>query len=187
MKLHALLLYLVVMVVGALYFYTDFKQKETITITSEIAEINPILVNRKYFDKKLGETGFWREQNITIYNNAPLKSVTVKKLSIILTDRPQLWGQSVEKADASKPHILSSYGQEYDSRNNLLKLYIHIDRNSYMKSNLNKYYSGQLLYAAYDMTHHFYTGQQNNRFVELEPFLRDFKENPENNLVVKLN
>ncbi len=139
-----------VVIIFAVYFWYHAITK--ITIASDIPGITAALSNQKYFEQKLDEVGFWKPGNITVYSLMGTGPVTAKKIKIVLTDAPQLYGRLVEDPASNKSKIFRSYGQFYDGRNGYLTVYLHVDRTGLNDDEINRKYSAELLTAIFDMT-----------------------------------
>lgn len=175
---------LIDVVLALIVFKQDFLSrfiKHSITINTVVPSSSATFTNKRYLDDKLNELGFWNVENV-IFRDKFIRKVSVDRLNIELTNKPQSWGKNVDASE--NPVTLYSYGQRYDAQNKLMKLTIHVNPVLSTEKSPDESYSYSILLAIFDLTQpteDTLTEREN----KLKKFLDDFFKDSSNNSFVK--
>lgn len=153
-----------------------------LNISSEAPDIEAAFSNKKYVNKKLEELGFWKKGAVRYYTPTKVDRVTVNSLKIVITDKPQSWGQRSDSTSGDAIHY--SYGQRYDVETKLMTLLIHVSPDFRQGNSLDSKYSGVILITLYDLVQAYPVDDRIGYDKRALSFLSDFSKNiPKNNFV----
>jgi len=164
--LSALVVLSVLVLVGLLYVVNNLESKrdtqtdikevsktantKSITITSDIPEIQAEISNMNYIRKILDDLNFWEGKKI-IFETKSASYSDLASLDIILTREPQEYTKIISKSNG-QDQLNYSVGLNLDKTNNKLKMYIHINKDLQIDNNaLSKAVSSLILMRTYSI------------------------------------
>lgn len=155
-----------------------------ISVSSAIPNKRVSFSNEAYLNKKLIELNFWGDNRVLHYPKTatlPLERVTVERLKLILTDKPQEYGRNTNSPTGIPVNF--SYGQLYNPTTREMTLLIHLDSSFTGIKSLDSGYTGVVLFAIFDLIHPrpFTTEDKKDatyRKLGLS-YIQDFYKNPE--------
>lgn len=161
------------------YFKKDWFDRfsnNSIQITSEVPSMSATFSNKKYFDKKLIESGFWK--------GLATEKIVIKHLKIALTTTPQENGAIAESQ--RNPIILFSHFYRYDETTKTVNLTVQANLNAQKNESADYLYSYATLLAIFNITHStsIYTDAENDQ--KLIEFMQDFFQSSLNNSFIRI-
>lgn len=145
--------------------------KRSVSVTSEVPSFTASISNKKYLDKKLIESGFWK--------GSPTEKIVIERLNIALTTTPQKNGVIAESE--KNPIILFSHSYRYDETTKTVNLTVQANLSAQKNDSSDYLYSYATLLSIFNITHpsSIYTYAEKEK--KLIDFMRDFFQNIPNN------
>lgn len=101
------------------------QKNQLVSIESHQPNLSVKLSDPKYIEQVLQELDFWTGEK-KIYETKSRIYADITHLSIVITPSPQQFNQVVDP-NQNPPFVYQSAGVEYDSSNQTIILYIHLD------------------------------------------------------------